>query len=66
MESLNCNPIDGMVQIAQKPGSKSGVAREMFSELAHYVYPKRKVIEHTGEDGDVLRIEVTGVRGIED
>jgi hypothetical protein len=54
-----------MVQIAQNPEASLELRGKMFSEPAHYVYPIRKAIEHAG-DGDVLPIEVTGVRSIED
>ncbi len=31
---------------------------KMFSELAQYVFPKRKAIEHTGQNGEPLQISI--------
>jgi hypothetical protein len=62
LESLNCNPIEGMVSIAQNPDASLELRSKIFNDLARYIYPHRKAIEHTGEDGSVLKIEVTGVR----
>lgn len=51
LESLGCNPIEGMVRIAMNPKASLGLRGRMNAELAQYVYPKRKAIEHSGETG---------------
>ncbi|MDP8991215.1 MAG: hypothetical protein M3N41_14185 [Acidobacteriota bacterium] len=56
LESLNCNPIEGMVQIAQNPDASLELRGKLFSDLAKYVYPHRKAIEHSGE---VVAVPVT-------
>ena len=52
LKSLECDPIEGMARIAQQAeaeGDKSLAAR-MYTELAPYIAPKRKAIEHTVTD----------------
>ena len=51
LESLRCNPIEGMAQIAQDLKNSPELRGRMYAELAQYVYPKRKAIEHTGDFG---------------
>jgi hypothetical protein len=48
LESLGCNPIEGMATIAGNAGNPPELRGRMYAELAQYVYPKRKAIEHTG------------------
>ena len=47
LASLRCDPIEGMARIAMNPKNSAQLRGKMFSELAHYVYPKRKAIEHS-------------------
>jgi hypothetical protein len=49
LESLDCNPIEGMVKIAENPENPPELRGRMYAELAHYVFPKRKSIEVSGE-----------------
>ena len=52
LESLDCDPIEGMARIAQQAeadGDKN-LAATMYKELAPYVAPKRKAIEQTIKD----------------
>src|SRR5436190_19967770 len=60
LESLNCNPIEGMVQIAQNPEASLELRGKMFSELAHYMFPKRKAVEY-GSPDDFVRPQWTVV-----
>jgi hypothetical protein len=46
LESLNCNPIEGMVRIAMNPEASLELRGRMHAELAQYVYPKRKALDH--------------------
>jgi len=66
LESLGCDPIEGMARIAMDPSHSPELRGKMYSDLARYVYPQRKAIEHTGEDGNALHIRVTGIRPTED
>ncbi len=59
LKAIGCDPILGMAKIA-KEALEAGdnrdlaLAGQMFKELAQYVAPKRKAIEHTGLDGELL------------
>ena len=52
IEDTGCmHPITGLARIAQQTYNNGDFATSMgaFKELAHYVAPKRKAIEHSGE-----------------
>jgi hypothetical protein len=63
LETLNCNPIEGMVSIATDPRASLELRARMYAELAQYVYPKRKAVELAGDpDGTTpVRIVVESV-----
>ena len=63
LESLGCNPIEGMVAIAANQQNPPELRGRMYAELAQYVYPKRRAVEHSGDGGDPLqqKIEVVFV-----
>jgi hypothetical protein len=48
LESLDCDPIQGMARLAMNKKTRPELRARMFAELAQYVYPKRKAIEHSG------------------
>ena len=55
LEAIGCDPILGMAEIAAEARSVGdhALAGNMYKELAQYVAPKRKAIEHSGKiDGD--------------
>lgn len=56
LEELNCDPIEGMARIALEAHDNGDLplAGNMYKELAQYVAPKRKAIEHTGQNGEDL------------
>lgn len=49
LDELKCDPIEGMVTIAMNAENAPELRGRMFSELAQYVAPKRKAIEHAIE-----------------
>jgi len=51
LEALGCDPIEGMARIAMDMTTPVEVRARMFAELAGYVAPKRKAVEHTGSSG---------------
>lgn len=51
LEALGCDPIEGMAVIAMDANNPMDLRGRMFAELAQYVYPKRKAVEHTGPGG---------------
>jgi hypothetical protein len=46
LESLGHNPIEVVVQIARNPEASLELCGRMNTELAQYVYPKCKAVEH--------------------
>jgi len=53
LESLDCDPIEGMVRIAEEEMAKEdgdrALAGSMYRELAQYVFPKRRAVEVGGD-----------------
>ena len=49
---LGCNPIRSMAEIAANKQHPIELRAKMYTELAHYVYPKRKAVDlhHDGLD----------------
>ncbi len=52
LADLDCDPISGMAKIALDENNSPELRGRMFSELAQYIAPKRKAIEHTGQGGE--------------
>jgi len=48
LDLLDCDPIQGMARIAMNPKTRLELRGRMFAELAQYLYPKRKAVEHLG------------------
>jgi hypothetical protein len=48
LEAIGCDPIEGMARIAMDIKTPIDIRAKLFSELAQYIAPKRKAIEHTG------------------
>ena len=53
LESMDCDPITGMARIAMDETIDMQIRARMFTELAQYVAPKRKAIEHSGDGAAV-------------
>lgn len=51
LDSLNCNPIEGMARIASDDTLPIQIRARMYAELSQYVSPKLQAIRHTGKDG---------------
>jgi hypothetical protein len=58
LEALGCDPLEGMAKIAMDQAAPLELRGRMYAELAAYVYPKRKSMEHTGSDTEPLTILV--------
>jgi hypothetical protein len=56
LDELNYDPVRSMVEIARIASKKGdhALAGSMAKEVAQYVYPKRKQVEHLGVDGQKL------------
>ena len=46
LAALGCDPIEGMARIAMDEANPPELRGKMFAELAGYIAPKRKAIEH--------------------
>jgi hypothetical protein len=53
LAALRCDPIAGMARIAMNKKNPVELRGRMFSELAQYVAPKRKALEHSAEPGAI-------------
>lgn len=51
LAELNCDPFEGMVRVAKnaEDNGELTIAGTMYKELAKYVLPQKKAIEHTGD-----------------
>ena len=66
LAELDCDPIEGMAMLALDPNNPPELRGRMFSELAQYIAPKRKAVEHSAEPGTVTGFVVYGVPEAED
>ena len=60
LEALGCDPIEGMARLALDEENSPELRGKMFSELAQYVAPKRKAIEHSAGPGAVASFVICG------
>jgi hypothetical protein len=59
LEELGCDPLEGMATIAMDPKAPEELRGRMFAELAQYVYPKRKAIDHTVTGGSAINVNLS-------
>lgn len=65
LADLNCDPIEGMARIALNEQNPPELRGRMFAELAQYVAPKRKAVEHSGVNGEPLQRRNITIRFVE-
>jgi hypothetical protein len=65
LRELDCDPIRGMAEIAANKRHPIELRARMYTELAHYVYPKRKAVdEHLDGSGEPFKFTLNiGDRG---
>ena len=51
LDELGCDPIQGMAKIALDPNTPIELRARMFSDLAQYVAPKRRAVDHSASEG---------------
>lgn len=69
LASLKCDPIEGMARIAMDqgpdgqpiPGNSVQLRGRMYSELAQYLFPRLRSVEHSGPAGGPMELNVSGV-----
>jgi hypothetical protein len=49
LAALGYNPIEGMARIPMEESQRRALRAGMYRELAQYVAPKRKALEHKGK-----------------
>ena len=49
LAEMDCDPIVGMAMIALDAHNPIELRARMYAELAQYVAPKRRAVEHSGE-----------------
>ncbi len=65
LEELGCDPIEGLVKIANNKKADFGTRAKCFADLAQFVYPKRKSVEHVGLVGDTVNIHIGASQSFE-
>ena len=58
LEALGCDPIEGMARIAMDQSNSPELRGKMFAELAGYIAPKRKAIDHDLPDSAATQLGV--------
>jgi hypothetical protein len=53
LTALRCDPIAGMACIAMDNTAPLEIRARMYAELARYVAPKRKAVEHSAQPGAI-------------
>jgi hypothetical protein len=56
MAALGCDPHTAMARIGMNPKNPVEVRLRAFIELAQYIAPKRKAVEHSGDIGLIDQI----------
>ena len=59
LAALGCDPISGMARIAMDENNSPETRGRYYSELAQYLYPKRKPVEVPNEQGLVIHVNTT-------
>ena len=56
--AVGCDPIEGIATIAMDEDNPPELRLRAYAELAPYLYPKRKAIQHTGEGGEEILVRI--------
>ena len=63
LDSLGCDPIEGLAKIALAPETPPELKVRCLAELAQYVYPKRKAIDLSTDPNSTLTVVVEHIGG---
>jgi len=61
LKELGCDPLEVLATICNDKKEETSLRLHAAKELANYIYPKRKAIEHSTEDGESLSFTVNMV-----
>ena len=59
LEALGCDPIEGMARIAMDEKNSPETRGRYYSELAQYLYPKRKPVDLSSDKSAVINVNTT-------
>jgi hypothetical protein len=59
LEALGCDPIEGMARIAMDEKNSPETRGRYYSELAQYLYPKRKPVDLSSDQSPVINVNTT-------
>ncbi len=62
MQRFGCDPIHGMIKIAENKKAGKQIRLRAYAELAQYVYPKLRAIGMTGPGGGPMEVDVVDAR----
>ena len=63
LAKLGCDPIEGLAKIALDPETKAELKVRCLSELAQYVYPKRKAMELASPEDSAVTFRLERIGG---
>ena len=66
LAELDCDPIEGMVQIAKDPTSSQELKLQAFKELAQYTAPKRKAVAMTASVDGSISVDIVKFSDIDE
>jgi hypothetical protein len=58
LAKLGCDPVEGLAKIALDPGTEPSLKIRCFSELAQYIYPKRKAVDLLSPEDSEIKVTV--------
>ena len=61
LENIGCDPIEGMAKLAMDTNCSPELRGKMYSELAQYLYPKRRATELNIDDQNSGTLQVTWI-----
>ena len=61
LENIGCDPIEGMAKLAMDTNCSPELRGKMYSELAQYIYPKRRATELNIDDQNSGALQVTWI-----
>ena len=61
LKNIGCDPIEGMARLAMDASNSPELRGKMYSELAQYLYPKRRATELNIDDQNSGTLQVTWI-----
>ena len=61
LENIGCDPLEGMARLAMDASNSPELRGKMYSELAQYLYPKRRATELNIDDQNPCALQVTWI-----